>query len=108
MVDDWDDDPPPRPRKDRTTCIEMNGSEPCDRDATRGPRCYAHDQRRYRKEPMSAPIAKRHMTPLERLCEAALAYADADVGDEGAWNRARVRLRKAAVAYNKYLRTGGK
>ena len=43
----------------------------------------------------------RHATTWERLCEAAIAYADADDADDGgSFMRARDRLRKAALAYS--------
>ncbi|WP_148712841.1 hypothetical protein [Corallococcus sp. AB030] len=48
---------------------------------------------------MSEPLREPYATPWERLTAAALAYAEADDGDEEDFSRAQDRLRKAAQAY---------
>ncbi|WP_158625641.1 hypothetical protein [Corallococcus carmarthensis] len=48
---------------------------------------------------MSEPLREPYATPWDRLTAAALAYAEADDGDEEEFSRAQDRLRKAAQAY---------
>ncbi|WP_148712851.1 hypothetical protein [Corallococcus sp. AB030] len=48
---------------------------------------------------MSEPLREPYATPWERLTAAALAYAEANDGDEEEFSRAQDRLRKAAQAY---------
>ena len=48
---------------------------------------------------MSEPLREPYATPWDRLTAAALAYAEADDGDEEGFSRAQDRLRKAAQAY---------
>ncbi|RKI09808.1 hypothetical protein D7Y15_23200 [Corallococcus sp. AB030] len=55
--------------------------------------------RQRRGQSMSEPLREPYATPWERLTAAALAYAEADDGDEEDFSRAQDRLRKAAQAY---------
>lgn len=75
----------------------------CPNPAVSGELCEAHIKRRQRGKPMTAPVLQRPANALERLTEAALAYAEAE-GDRE-WTRARDNLRKAASAYGQ--RGGG-
>ncbi|NOJ92031.1 hypothetical protein HMI51_03595 [Corallococcus coralloides] len=55
--------------------------------------------RQRRGQSMSEPLREPYATPWDRLTAAALAYAEADDGDEEDFSRAQDRLRKAAQAY---------
>ncbi len=79
-------------------------SEGCGRPAApRHKRCWGHLKRVTRKQSLETPLAEAYSSPWERLTAAALAYADADDGDDESFARARDRLRKAAVAYGRAL-----
>lgn len=72
----------------------------CTRDAAPSHRrCHGHLMRQRRGQSMSEPLREPYATPWERLTAAALAYAEADDGDEEDFARAQDRLRKAAQAY---------
>ena len=81
--------------------------EVCGRPGDRGRHlCSAHQKRRADGD--TTPVgparggpagARLHESPLHRLLEAALAYADADSEDDVAFQRAKDNLRKAAKAY---------
>jgi hypothetical protein len=55
--------------------------------------------RQRRGQSMSEPLRDPYASPWDRLTAAALAYAEADDGDEEDFSRAQDRLRKAAQAY---------
>jgi hypothetical protein len=68
----------------------------CENDAARGGLCWAHVKEKQRTGKLS-PLSKRPASALERLTEAAIAYAEAEEDDE--FRRARDNLRKSAAAY---------
>lgn len=69
----------------------------CDNPAARDGLCWAHRKRLQRDQPLTTGISRRPASALERLTEAALAYAEADRDDD--WERAKDNLRKSATAY---------
>lgn len=69
----------------------------CPNAAQKGGLCYGHRKRKQRGGPVSTALKQRPKSPLERLTEAAITYAEAD-GDED-YARARENLRKSSVAY---------
>lgn len=69
----------------------------CEADALKGELCPGHLKQRQRGQPLTA-LRRRSKSPLERLTEAAIAYADASDASEDAFARARDNLRKAAAA----------
>lgn len=72
----------------------------------KGGYCWTHAKWKRLGKDMSKPVDSHHAragarrkTRLEILAEAAIAYADADVSDDIAFERARDNLRKAAERY---------
>lgn len=63
--------------------------------------CWGHFKRRQRGQSANGELRPSVMTPDQVLTEAALAYAEADVADDGAFQRAWDRLRKAAAIYTR-------
>lgn len=103
--DDYLDDRPSPPLPSSVIACRAPG---CDREAAPGGYCHGHIKRIRRGQSLAKPLAPRYPTPWECLSEAALAYADADPGDDQAWERARHRLRMACNRYVKWRRSGGK
>ena len=71
----------------------------CPKPAKKGGLCWGHLKAAQRGQTVSRELAKRHSTPLERLTEAALTYAEVDADEE--WDRAKNNLAKSAVAYTR-------
>jgi hypothetical protein len=61
--------------------------------------CTAHHKRMSLGHDMRSEIREYGMDGLERLCFAALEYADVDSEDDDNYRRARIRLRFAAIRY---------
>lgn len=70
----------------------------CENEAQRNGVCWAHVKQRQRESEVT-PVTRRPSTALERLTEAALAYAEADEHED--YIRARDNLRKSASAYGR-------
>lgn len=70
----------------------------CEKPAAKSGLCWAHAKQRLRGQPLTT-VASRHASPLDRLREAALDYADADADEDAEFGRAEDNLRKAARAY---------
>jgi hypothetical protein len=70
----------------------------CGHDTMSGELCEGHRKQRQRGQSLS-PLAHRPSNALERLTEAAIAYAEADEDEDFA--RARDNLRKAAGVYGR-------
>lgn len=71
----------------------------CDREAVARGLCWPHYRRDVRGQDVDGPIHERPKTPWERLVGAIHAYMNVDDTDADGWERARDRLRKAAIAY---------
>jgi len=71
----------------------------CPNDAAKGGLCWAHLKRRTAGQELAPPVEKRPESPLARLEEAALTYADAE--DDQAFARAKDNLRKSALVYSR-------
>lgn len=69
----------------------------CPNPAAKSGLCEGHVKRRTRGQVVSAALKLRPRSPLERLTEAALAYANAESDDE--FDRAKDNLRKSAAAF---------
>lgn len=69
----------------------------CERLVEKAGLCAGHRKRKVRGQVVNTQLARRPSSPLEYLCESALAYADAD--DDVAYERAKDNLRKAAMSY---------
>ena len=72
-------------------------AEDCTNLSARDGLCWSHARRK--REGASMQLAKRPATPIERVREAALTYAEVDAEDDDAFRRADDNLRKAAIAY---------
>lgn len=70
--------------------------EGCPNEAKRGGLCWAHLKQRSRDDGRLQEVRRRPESRIERLTEAALAYAAAETEEE--FRRARDNLRKSALA----------
>lgn len=78
----------------RVTPCSVDG---CDKPVGKEGLCWGHRRRRQRGQVVNTSLRSRPESPMARLCEAAIVYANAEEDDDFA--RARDNLRKAASAY---------
>lgn len=71
----------------------------CCEPAERGDLCATHRKQLQRTGAVTSQVRVAQASPRDTLREAAIAYADADDGDDGEFRRADDNLRKAAVSY---------
>jgi hypothetical protein len=84
--------------------IGQEAVHPCSVDgcygvARRGGLCWGHVKRRTRKQTVNVLLVERPRSIFDRLQEAAITYCELKPTDDVGFERARDRLRKAAIAY---------
>jgi hypothetical protein len=79
---------------DGAPCCEPNCESPADMSG----RCWAHWKRRERGQSASATVRKQ-LSREARLWEAFYASLEIDEFDDEAWERARARVRMAALRF---------
>lgn len=75
----------------------------CDNPAAKGGLCWGHHKRRQRGRVISSALSKPSRTPWAAVQKSALAYAEADSGDDREWERASEALRAAVHRYTQSL-----
>lgn len=79
-------------------------ADDCDKPATRGGLCYAHEKRKARGKDMSAKVRDYGLSLTELRQKAALRYADASELSEAEYKRADDLMRKYATGKRKKRR----